>query len=459
MSTNYDQTSNRLVGNKQLKQNRIKLFHLNIQSIKNRNHLIQIRQLVSDNKVDVLAISETWLNSSILNAEVEIQGYRIHRLDRKYKRGGGVCIYVRNNLKSKVLKDLSYISNLGLHQLWVQIQLNKNKSIIVCVTYKPPNCPVTCIKDEFKSMFIEAFMMQPQIVIMGDLNCNLLNNSSVEVKVLLDTCNELNLSQIIKEPTRITAQTRSLLDVIMVTPLTKIKNSGVINTGISDHYLVYCIMKVKSKKPNPKYIHVRSYKRYDRMDFKREVAHLPLYKMHSTHDVNSKLDLFNELFLDTLNRHAPMKYVKIKGRPHKFISKEIKQLMKNRDQCLKSFRKSKNLEDWNNYKQLKNAVKLSITKAKSNYVYNQIEKNKDNSKSMWKVIRGCLPSKERTKQNYRKDPELVAEEFNNFFISVGKTTTDKVREQADENNTSITYPSPRLTHISDAERFRFSLVT
>ena len=59
--TNYDQTSNRLAGecNKQLKQNRIKLFHLNIQLIKNRNHLIQIRELVSDNKVDVLAISET----------------------------------------------------------------------------------------------------------------------------------------------------------------------------------------------------------------------------------------------------------------------------------------------------------------------------------------------------------------------------------------------------------------
>ena len=152
-----------------------------------------------------------------------------------------------------------------------------------------------------------------------------------------------------------------------------------------------------------------------------------------------------------------MKYIKIKGRPHKFIGKEIKQLMKNRDQCLKSFRKSKNLEDWNNYKQLKNAVKLSITKAESNYVCNQIEKNKDNSKSMWNVIRGCLPSKERTKPNYRKDPELVAEEFNNFFISF--TTADKVRELADQNNTSITYPSPRLTHILDAERFRFSLVT
>ena len=348
---------------------------------------------------------------------------------------------------------------MGLHQLWVQIQLNKNKSIIVCVTYKPPNCPVACIKDELKPMLIEALMMQPQIVIMGDLNCNLLNNSSVDAKALLDTCNELNLKQIIEEPTRITAQTRSLLDVIMITPLSKVKTSGVMNTGISDHCLVYCTIKVKTKKPNPKYINVRSYKRYDPIYFKTEVAQLPLHEIYSTYDVNSKLDLFNELFLNTLNKHAPMKYAKIKGRPHKFIGKEIKELMKIRDRHLESFRKSKNSEDWNRYKQLRNTVKISIKKAESEYVCSQIEKNKDNSKSMWKVIRGCLPSKETTKPSYRKDPELAAEEFNNFFISVGKTTADKVRELADQNNILITSPSPRSTHVSDAERFKFSLVT
>ena len=84
--------------------------------------------------------------------------------------------------------------------------------------------------------------------------------------MIVDTCNELNLKQIIEEPTRITAQTRSLLDVIMIT-LSKVKTSGVMNTGISDHCLVYCTIKVKTKKPNPKYIHVRSYKRYDPIYF------------------------------------------------------------------------------------------------------------------------------------------------------------------------------------------------
>ena len=70
-----------------------------------------------------------------------------------------------------------------------------------------------------------------------------------------------------------------------------------------------------------------SYKTYDPTCFKTEVAQLPLHAIYSIHDVNSKLDLFIELSLNTLNRQAPMKCVKIKGRPHKFIHKEIKELM------------------------------------------------------------------------------------------------------------------------------------
>jgi hypothetical protein len=51
------------------KFDRLKLFHLNAQSLKNRDHLIQIRELVIAQNVDILAIPESWLNSSISNAE------------------------------------------------------------------------------------------------------------------------------------------------------------------------------------------------------------------------------------------------------------------------------------------------------------------------------------------------------------------------------------------------------
>ena len=64
-----------------------------------------------------LSISESWLNSSVKNTEVEIDGYSLPRLDRprniKNEFGGGVCVYMHKTLKSKVLKDLSGISDTG----------------------------------------------------------------------------------------------------------------------------------------------------------------------------------------------------------------------------------------------------------------------------------------------------------------------------------------------------------
>ena len=64
------------------KSNGIKLVHLNARSLKNREHLARIKELVNDEDVDVLAVSKPWLNSSTTNAEVEIPGYKIYRLDR-----------------------------------------------------------------------------------------------------------------------------------------------------------------------------------------------------------------------------------------------------------------------------------------------------------------------------------------------------------------------------------------
>ncbi len=66
-----------------------------------RNHLIQVRELVRDNNYDILALSESWLHSTVTNAEVEIKGFKLTRLDRLGKTGGGVCVYSKSSIKVK----------------------------------------------------------------------------------------------------------------------------------------------------------------------------------------------------------------------------------------------------------------------------------------------------------------------------------------------------------------------
>jgi len=51
---------------------------------------------------DVICVVETWLGEEISNAEVSIPDYQLLRLDRN-RHGGGVLMYVRNNLVTNVL--------------------------------------------------------------------------------------------------------------------------------------------------------------------------------------------------------------------------------------------------------------------------------------------------------------------------------------------------------------------
>ena len=41
-------------------------------------------------KLKVLTLSDTWLNSSITDLELEIPGYDVYQVDRNTKSGGGV---------------------------------------------------------------------------------------------------------------------------------------------------------------------------------------------------------------------------------------------------------------------------------------------------------------------------------------------------------------------------------
>ena len=99
-----------------------------------------------------------------------------------------------------------------------------------------------------------------------------------------------------------------------------------------------------------------------------DLSRLPFNMIFSAEDVEDKLHLFNQLFISTLNNHAPVKHITIKGRPWSFISKDIKLLMNRKDKIFKVFRATSNTEDWVKYKNLRNSVKFNLRNAESNHV-------------------------------------------------------------------------------------------
>lgn len=186
--------------------NNIKIAHLNVRSLKNTGHFIQVKDTIISNN-DVFTISETWLDHTVSNLEVEIPGYDIYRIDRQSKRGGGVCAYVWQSFKTEVLNQISGISDTGLHQLWVKIQVRNLRSFLVCTTYRPPGTPTMSFDTDLGGSLISASLLNRPICILGDMNCNLLQPDLLDSQALTNFCHAYNLTQFVTEPTRITDST------------------------------------------------------------------------------------------------------------------------------------------------------------------------------------------------------------------------------------------------------------
>ena len=101
---------------------------LKINSLRNKFDLLTFQ--IKDN-IDILMITETKLNGSFAIAQFFINGFSIpFRLDRDRNRGG-VLLYIREDIPSKLLA----IENI-IEAFFVEINLHKKERLISC-SYSP----------------------------------------------------------------------------------------------------------------------------------------------------------------------------------------------------------------------------------------------------------------------------------------------------------------------------------
>jgi tRNA A58 N-methylase Trm61 len=76
--------------------------YLNARSVKNKAS--EISEFITDNKLDVCAISETWLNDGDVDAvscdALKPAGYRLDHVPRSTGKGGGVAVVYKSTIKS-----------------------------------------------------------------------------------------------------------------------------------------------------------------------------------------------------------------------------------------------------------------------------------------------------------------------------------------------------------------------
>ena len=422
-------------------EKKMTLLHLNARSLP--AHLEDIQQLVLSRCPDVLALSETWLDDSISDNEVSLHGYSLHRMDRS-RTGGGVAIYVAQHLMSTPLASDPCTS--GLESMWLSIKSIKSGwCFAVGCFYRPPSSSTQSVHDLCSN--IESILtVHKHVVACGDFIIDVSNSNHPHTQTLTSFILSHSLSQPICQPTRITETCCSTLDLFLTSSDLPISNSGVLDVYITDHLPIFLKLDWSSPKSSPKYITKRSYKHFSPLAFNEDLSSAPWSVMDAFDDIDDKVYFFKSLFLNTLNRHVPLKTIRIKKHCAPWISKPIRDKMDKRNKLLKNYRKFRCPQVWQKLKTQRNLVVALQRKAKKDY-YHQMISEGVSTTALWNTLKSACHLSRPSSTNWSclgTDTRSIANDLNHHFLSVCSATS--------------TLPPPSCTYCPSSN-LSLSLVT
>ena len=140
---------------------------------------------------------------------------------------------------------------------------------------------------------------------MGDLNSTELSDKD-SIHGLVTICQSYHTDQLIHTPTRITAHSKSLLDVVLTLNKERINDSGLLVHTMSDHLAVYSIRKA-TLKPAVRYTTYWNMKTFSPDKFRQDLQLVPWSVRDIFDDVDDQCYVWNRLFTEVVNDHAPLK--------------------------------------------------------------------------------------------------------------------------------------------------------
>ena len=392
-------------------QDKVIIAHLNISSIRNK---LEVLASMVMGKVDILLISESKIDDSFPKSQFSIPGFSIpYRKDRD-GAGGGILLYIRQDIPSKLLNNFHSTFDTKYENMFVEINLHKRKWLIGG-SYNPAKATIL-EHTNYLSKSLDYFSaFYENIIILGDFN------SEPGESAISEFCDTYNLKNLINVPTCFKNPHKpSCIDLILTNRFRSFQHSAAIETGISDfHKMVVTVLKTSFRKGPPKVISYRDYRNFTYSNFR-----IDLESRFSLNDLCvMSNDKFVEEFMNIFDNHAPIKKKVLRCNQSPFITKIVRKEIMKRTFLRNKFLKNKSAVSKNLYNKQRNYCNLLIKKAKKDY-YSKLDPScVTNNKKFWKSVKPLFTDKVLTgdnivlmeNKNIVSDKKEIAEVFNSFF--------------------------------------------
>ena len=347
----------------------MRVFHLNICSL--RNKLDELRLFCDKYKPHVLSLNETWLNDSIADSEISLAGCNLMRRDRN-RNGGGIVVYVAENIGFNQLENDAIVPSIdkNTEAIWFELIQPNSKKLLIGAFYRPPHLDPSTFINDLESRLANFTMDGIETIFLGDFNFDYAApNLSSTTKNLRRVTRIYCLKQIITTFTRVTQHSKTLIDLFF-TFRPEMYSSGVIQIGFSDHFAIVGVRKLhRIKSIPPKTVETRNYKNYDPKLFATDLSYVPWDILEMELNPEEAWNSFKDLFKSVADNHAPVNIRRVRGRSLPWITREVKDIMKERDYYHKKAIKTNQEVYWSSYKRLRNAVTAKLRKEKNIYYF------------------------------------------------------------------------------------------
>ena len=397
----------------------LKMCAVNIQSLKPK--FFELCDEIKRFSYDFVVISETWLKPCTPNRLLPLSGYVVKRCDRAWPpRGyGGVAILYREKYQHKTIAVPERVSDISkLEALWSLFKWD-NGRVIVASLYRPPRHTVAALQADFDTLeahFQHVLTQHPDcpIVLAGDLNCDLLSDSSPSKQCLLEFITKYSLNQAI---TSATYKTGSLLDVLISNRAFSLSSTRFCH--FSPHRFVRAVLCVPRPRFKPRVIMCRSFKRFDLLGFENALLSTDWSLVFSAFNVSDAWSAFLRAINPIVSHYAPVKSVTVRNPSAPPISDSTRVLITQRAQALRVWGHGSE-----QYRSANRLARAAYRGDRRRHIGSRLQEL--GRTGFWRAARDLVGSK---RSSAGVIPTTSADDMNNFFVNVGPSVAAELEAQ------------------------------
>ena len=418
------------------KKDNIKLFHLNVQSIKNK--IDELELTLNDKKIDIACVTEHWLQSSDPKSLV-IEGYEVlSYFSRNLHEHGGSLILVKQCL-ANMFKSYAPVSSAAI-EAHCEICGVTFKDVCIICCYRPGTGNVDVFLDLLFSVFSNVLGRYSKLIFCGDLNIDYLTESNNKQK-LCDLFDSFGLTITTKEPTRICtnrngATSISIIDYVVTNIESVMYSCKIFNPHTSDHLahlMEFSLTSCDNATREDSYTKQQSGRHLSPTNIQAFTSLIQRQNWDKLLNNYEGTDRVWWEFLDNikycLDCSCPLKSQVLRNTKTKnWYNSQLAELKLELDKLFWLQKNIGSAETSQNYKIRKKEYKNKIRNAKKEYYKNKIDNSGNKSKMIWKIVNTQL-----NKQNLNNhpieltinnklitEPNDIAKEFVDYFSSVSE---------------------------------------